>query len=258
MNQTNDALLTAYAFGELEGDELAQAEALFNADPAARAEVESLRVLGGKMSLVLATEPIPRLNAAESTPLSPDRKLVRKSSRSPSLRWSLQIAAAIAAGVALDRFALPRKSVVSVNSAITEQRAELPTSGSATPLPSPHPGDLRIDIPSAQLASLPTRNPLSPRVSPVLASAIAGPPTDLQPDSIDGPRPGDKIYYYSPDPKFEHLTSYSGRRGHADLIVSVPEADIDRGFVIWAEPKGQSPANAKTGKAKPVPGEPKK
>lgn len=59
MNEDMDntqALLTAYALGELEGDDLAKAEALIASDPAAKAEVAEIRRVGKQLEEALAVE----------------------------------------------------------------------------------------------------------------------------------------------------------------------------------------------------------
>ena len=52
-----DPRITAYAFGELEGDELKLIEAAVNADPALQAAVAELRGFGDTLTSVLGTEP---------------------------------------------------------------------------------------------------------------------------------------------------------------------------------------------------------
>ena len=70
MNTTNDSpdfsetifpadpRITAYAFGELEGDELTRVEAAVNADPALRAAVAELRGFGGQLTTALGDESV--------------------------------------------------------------------------------------------------------------------------------------------------------------------------------------------------------
>jgi Ca-activated chloride channel family protein len=52
-----DPRITAYAFGELEGDELKVIEAAVNADPALQAAVAELRGFGGQLATALGDEP---------------------------------------------------------------------------------------------------------------------------------------------------------------------------------------------------------
>ncbi len=59
-----DPLITAYVFGELEGDELARIEAAVQADPELQAAVEELRAFGGQLTAVLAEEPLAAKTAA--------------------------------------------------------------------------------------------------------------------------------------------------------------------------------------------------
>ena len=60
----DDAKLTAYALGELEGDELAALEAAVRADPALRAAVDDVRALAGRLTAALEGEPIETAVAA--------------------------------------------------------------------------------------------------------------------------------------------------------------------------------------------------
>ena len=52
----DDPRITAYAFGELEGDERASMEAAVARDPALRAAVAELRAFGGELGATLADE----------------------------------------------------------------------------------------------------------------------------------------------------------------------------------------------------------
>ena len=62
MNDTkilpDDPKLTAYALGELEGEEQAAIEAAVNADPVLRAAAEEIRALAGRLTAALAAEPV--------------------------------------------------------------------------------------------------------------------------------------------------------------------------------------------------------
>jgi len=51
-----DPLITAYAFGELEGDELARIETAVQADPELQATVAELRAFGGQLTTTLVSE----------------------------------------------------------------------------------------------------------------------------------------------------------------------------------------------------------
>jgi Ca-activated chloride channel family protein len=73
-----DPRLTAYALGELEGDELAAVEAALRDDPAAQATVAEIRATAAHLQTVLATEPIAPATAAPRTdPYVPKAKLIR-------------------------------------------------------------------------------------------------------------------------------------------------------------------------------------
>lgn len=60
----DDPKLTAYALGELEGDELAAFEAALRRDPAAQAQVDAVRAFAAEMKGALAEEPFPSIEAA--------------------------------------------------------------------------------------------------------------------------------------------------------------------------------------------------
>lgn len=57
-NLAEDPKLTAYALGELEGDERAAVEARLHADSAARAAVEEIRALAARLEAALGAEPV--------------------------------------------------------------------------------------------------------------------------------------------------------------------------------------------------------
>lgn len=77
----DDPRLTAYALGELEGDEAAQVEAVVAGDPALKAAVEEARALRALMETVLESEPLPEVEPLEfkasSQYVMPNRKLVK-------------------------------------------------------------------------------------------------------------------------------------------------------------------------------------
>ena len=65
----DDPKLTAYALGELEGDECAAVETALRSDPAARAAVEEIRALAGRLSTALAAEEVvPPMAAMAAAP----------------------------------------------------------------------------------------------------------------------------------------------------------------------------------------------
>ena len=110
-NDEREARITAYAFGELEGEELAAMEAEVAADPALAARVEELRAFGDDLGAVLADEPEPVVLAqapevfiAEVSPQS--RRMVDDAEprgrvvRFPAWAWAATGLAA-AAGVAV-------------------------------------------------------------------------------------------------------------------------------------------------------------
>ncbi|MFA6961088.1 MAG: von Willebrand factor type A domain-containing protein [Opitutaceae bacterium] len=66
-----DPRITAYAFGELEGDELALIEAAVQADPALQAAVAELHGFADTLSLTLLREPLPPVDA-QPLPEQPD------------------------------------------------------------------------------------------------------------------------------------------------------------------------------------------
>jgi anti-sigma factor RsiW len=59
----NDPQLTAYALGELEGDERAAVEAVLKTDPAARAVVDEIRATAKRLEAALAAEPMPQIKS---------------------------------------------------------------------------------------------------------------------------------------------------------------------------------------------------
>jgi Ca-activated chloride channel family protein len=75
----DDPRLTAYALGELEGDERAAVEAALQTDAAARAAVDEIRATARQLEAALASEPeiiLPPLKAKHVAPYATARKLV--------------------------------------------------------------------------------------------------------------------------------------------------------------------------------------
>src|SRR5476649_2770760 len=61
----DDPRLTAYALGELEGDEQAAVAAALAADPALQATVDEIRATAGRLEAALAAEPMPDLPVSD-------------------------------------------------------------------------------------------------------------------------------------------------------------------------------------------------
>jgi Ca-activated chloride channel family protein len=64
----NDPQLTAYALGELEGDERAAVEAALQTDAAARAAVDEIRATARQLEAALAAEPMPDFKSITALP----------------------------------------------------------------------------------------------------------------------------------------------------------------------------------------------
>ncbi|HVU26010.1 MAG TPA: von Willebrand factor type A domain-containing protein [Opitutus sp.] len=71
---TDDPKLTAYALGELEGDERAAVEAALRGDPAARAAVEEIRAMAARLELALGTETVAMDEALSGGALLPETR----------------------------------------------------------------------------------------------------------------------------------------------------------------------------------------
>ncbi len=65
MIDRNDPRLTAYALGEMDAEERADFEQALAKDPAARAEVEAIQALGGRIRTEFAKSPAPALTEAQ-------------------------------------------------------------------------------------------------------------------------------------------------------------------------------------------------
>ena len=63
-NLSDDPRLTAYALGELAGEEHAQVAAAVAADPALQAAVEEIRATAGRLTAALAADPLPEIAPA--------------------------------------------------------------------------------------------------------------------------------------------------------------------------------------------------
>jgi Ca-activated chloride channel family protein len=98
--ETEAARLSAYAFGELEGEELATMEAAVAADPALAARVAELRAFGNELGAALAEEPAVAAasSAAAETPVAAPAR--GRLLRFPAWAWNAAGFAA-AAGVAV-------------------------------------------------------------------------------------------------------------------------------------------------------------
>src|ERR687889_523686 len=84
-HETDDVKLTAYALGELAGDDAREIEARLAGDEAARREVEAIRATAGELRSELANEPLPEVAPAP-------RKIVER-------RWPARLALAAAASI---------------------------------------------------------------------------------------------------------------------------------------------------------------
>jgi len=91
-NEHDDAMLTAYAVGELDGDDRAAVEARLADDPAARAEVDEIRQVADLLESELQAAAAPRLAALQRTAIE-----AAPAARRP---W-LPIAAGLAAAAAI-------------------------------------------------------------------------------------------------------------------------------------------------------------
>jgi Ca-activated chloride channel homolog len=104
MMDRNDPRLTAYALGEMDAQERAEFERILETDPAARAEVEAIRALGGKLAVELADAPAPALTVAQRASVA---KAARR--RVPLAILLMPVAACLIAAVAIiwDRSTAP-------------------------------------------------------------------------------------------------------------------------------------------------------
>ncbi|HEX5139103.1 MAG TPA: von Willebrand factor type A domain-containing protein [Planctomycetota bacterium] len=105
MMDRNDPRLTAYALGEMDAQERAEFEKALENDPAARAEVDAIRAIGGKLAAELANAPAPTLTEAQRASVA---KAAMKR-RVPLAILLMPVAACLIAAVALiwDRSARP-------------------------------------------------------------------------------------------------------------------------------------------------------
>jgi Ca-activated chloride channel family protein len=70
-NDEMEARLSAYAFGELEGEKLAAMEAAVAADPSLALRVAELRAFGNELGAALAEEPAPAASDSSAVPTKP-------------------------------------------------------------------------------------------------------------------------------------------------------------------------------------------
>lgn len=86
----DDPLLTAYALGELEGEELREVEALVARDPAAARHVESIRAAAAGFGEAFEREPAPEVEPIRAVEIEPKR-------RAPVVPWLFYASTAAAA-----------------------------------------------------------------------------------------------------------------------------------------------------------------
>jgi len=86
----DDPLLTAYALGELEGEELREIEALVARDPAAARHVESIRAAATGFGEAFEREPAPEVEPIRAVEIEPRR-------RAPIIPWLFYASTAAAA-----------------------------------------------------------------------------------------------------------------------------------------------------------------
>ncbi len=115
MIDRNDPRLTAYALGEMDAAERAEFEKLLAVDPAARAEVEAIQALGGKLRTEFAKSPAPVLTEAQRAAVT---KAARR--RVPLAILLMPVAACLVGAVA---FLVTREQSVG-SPAPAETRAE--------------------------------------------------------------------------------------------------------------------------------------
>lgn len=139
MMDRNDPRLTAFALGEMDAAERAEFEKALESDPAARAEVEAIRALGGRLGEELANAPAPALTEAQRASVS--KAAARK--RVPLAILLMPVAACLFAAVALmwDRSTAPGSPVAERAAKSAEQETNYDLSVRASPVPSePAPG----------------------------------------------------------------------------------------------------------------------
>lgn len=90
----NDARLTAYALGELEGSERTEIEQLLAASPEARAELAEIQEAVGLLQTQLASEPAPELTAEQRQRLE-QHIVAQAASESPAARPDVRVAAIV-------------------------------------------------------------------------------------------------------------------------------------------------------------------
>ncbi|HEX2099555.1 MAG TPA: hypothetical protein VHF69_02765, partial [Candidatus Synoicihabitans sp.] len=131
-----DPRLTAYAFGELEGDELAAVEAAIAADPALQAAVAELRALGAELQTVLTDEP-PSVAAA------PVSRAVPSLERTKVTRFPYYLVSGlVAAGFAVLVAVRDPQSPMQKHEEVMHLELSLPTASAVEPEEIPNEGDV--------------------------------------------------------------------------------------------------------------------
>lgn len=159
-----EARLTAYAFGELEGDELAAMEAAVAADPLLAIRVEELRAFGGELAGALRLEPEPVSQPAPADAARPPSARGDGLLRFPTWAWAAAVGLAAAAGVAVLLSPSPRDAAPVVGERLAAVPDDPPAPGSETlvehaaqpaaparVVPEPPPSEAPVDgVPAAR------------------------------------------------------------------------------------------------------------
>lgn len=178
-----DPRVTAYAFGELEGDELKLIDAAVAADPALQAAVAELRAFGGELGAALGSEPI---DAAPAEVIAP--KAEPKKPRGRLIPFPLHyLATAAAACFALVVWVRHGNEPVSQPKTVEEQapvaaaeaklskeehRVQVARKAAAVPVTASPVSDARIE--SEAVAAIQSQAPQMPELPSVGASSLGG------------------------------------------------------------------------------------
>ena len=186
-----DPRLTAYAFGGLEGEELAATEAAIAADPRLARRVAELRVFGAEIGAALENEPMPAMPepASPGTPAAPGER--GRVLRFPAWAWAT---AGLAAAAALAVMAWLRQGGTTPDApGVAKVEAKPTLAGPVAPrVATTNPGEAEPPMPpapkkdqeaAAPEAAVAVRQPSEPAPAVIPEPVIADPGPSPAPDA---------------------------------------------------------------------------
>ena len=210
-NERDDAMLTAYATGELAGADLAAVEARLANDPAARAEVDEIQQVANLLATELQGATAPRLAASQRAAIE-----AAPAGRRSWLPIAAGLAAAAAVLVVAGIFMFGPKDDVDPSSHLAGQGGPRPATrgagnggdvahGTPDPVEPKVPGDrmaLKISLPAPMFKGTPKPIPDEPNMGPARKGKR---PPFLAPKGTENLAKGKTVTSSDPEPSIGEL-----------------------------------------------------